>query len=301
MTGVRTKAEKKQEDAVLTDAMGSDPAAIEANAGTVGRALIGAVDKAVHIQGSTIRKYVDRLRRKNPDATPEQIQKIMDRHFLTTVSGTGAGVGAAAAIPGIGFFTGAAAVAGESVVFLDFAAVYTVASAYLRGVDIQDPDRRSALVLTILLGAKGSAIVDSLLGESVKDLSLTKSLTRFSGPSLKDLNNRLLNTAVRRATRKFTRAWIGKLLPLGLGAIAGTLVNRKLARQVIRNASDSLGPTPARFLTEISPVTKMEDIDQEEVRELERLASTQSDNDKDGALKKAAARVGSILKRDKKS
>ncbi|STC70172.1 hypothetical protein [Corynebacterium pilosum] len=261
------------EDEIL-DAIGTDAETVEEmekRAGPVGRALISAVDKAVHIQGSTIKRYVDRLRRKNPDASPADLQKIMDKHFLTTVSGTGAGVGAAAAIPGIGLFTGAAAVAGESVVFLDFAAVYTVASAYLRGVDISDPERRRALVLIVLLGTKGTAIVEALMGDAAKGAPVVSNLSRFSAPKLTTVNNRLMRFALKRVTRRFATAWIGKLLPLGLGAVAGTMVNRKLANEVINNVSKDLGPTPTNFLTEIEPAVREEDLEAEEEKELERL------------------------------
>lgn len=282
------------EDIVL-DAIGSDPEEIEANAGPIGRALIGAIDKAVHIQGATIRKYVDRLRRKNPDASPAELQEILDRHFLTTVSGTGAGVGAAAAIPGIGFFTGTAAVAGESVVFLDFAAVYTVASAYVRGVDIADEERRRSLVLVTLLGSKGSAIVDAFLGDTAKGLPLASSLSRFSAPTLKNVNNRLLRMALKRMSRRFATAWVGKILPLGLGALAGTMVNRRLAKDVINNVHENLGPTPTRFLTEIEPVVAEEDLDQVENEELAKLTeATDADDDKGGLFKRT---VGKLVNR----
>nr|WP_257181361.1 hypothetical protein [Corynebacterium cystitidis] len=276
----------------ILDAIGTDARTVEElenNAGPIGRALINAVDKAVHIQGGTIKRYVDRLRRKNPDASPAELQKIMDKHFLTTVSGTGAGAGAAAAIPGIGFFTGAAAVAGESVVFLDFAAVYTVASAYLRGVDISDPERRRALVLVVLLGSKGTAIVEALVGDAATGVPLVSNLSRFSAPKLKQVNNRLMRFALKRVTRRFATAWIGKLLPLGLGAVAGTLVNRKLANNVIDNVTENLGATPTNFLTEIEPVVENEDIDAEEEKELVRLTKQE---DKSGTQSKVKTVIG---------
>ncbi|WP_018295846.1 hypothetical protein [Corynebacterium lubricantis] len=277
-------------DQVVVDAIGSDPSTIEHNAGPIGRALIGAVDKAVHIQGSTIKSYVHRLRRNNPDATPAEIQKIMDRHFLTVVSGTGAGVGATAAVPGVGFFLGTAAVAGESAVFLDFGAVYTVASAYLRGVDISDPERRRTLVLITLLGSKGSAIVDTLMGDIAIGAPTAKTLSRFSGPKLADVNNKLLSMAVKRATKKFTTAWIAKILPLGIGAIAGTVVNRRLAKSVISNVSTNLGATPQRFLVEL-PQTPTSTEDDAAIAELEALLtetpSDSSNTDKNGRIQRA--------------
>lgn len=244
---------KKAQDLAVRDeierALREDPSQLEKDAGPLGRAFIGAVDKAVQLQTSAIRTYVNWLRRQHPDASPAQIQEMMDKHLKNTVTGTGAGVGAAAAVPGIGLVTGTAAVAGESVVFLDLAAFYAVASAYLRGEDISDPERRRALVLSLLMGAKGLAIVDAMLGDSAGTIPGKSTLAKFSGPTLSNTNNVLQRVAMRSLKKSPRRAWLGKLLPLGLGAIAGTAANRKLADGVIANVQSGLGAAPTAFAT----------------------------------------------------
>lgn len=244
----------------IDDATKADPAQLEKDAGPLGRAFINAVDKAVHLQTSSIRAYVDWLRRQNPDASPAEIQKTMDKHLKNTVSGTGAGVGATAAVPGIGLVTGAAAVAGESVLFLDLAAFYAVASAYLRGVDVDDPERRRAIVLTLLMGSKGIAIVDAILGDDATTIPGKSTLAKFSGPTLTQTNNVLERMAMRSLNNQMRRAWLGKLMPLGIGAIAGTTANRKLADGVIENEHDALGAVPAGFATPL-PDKEEQDID----------------------------------------
>lgn len=244
----------------IDDATKADPAQLEKDAGPLGRAFINAVDKAVHLQTSSIRAYVDWLRRQNPDASPAEIQKTMDKHLKNTVTGTGAGVGATAAVPGIGLVTGAAAVAGESVLFLDLAAFYTVASAYLRGVDVDDPERRRAIVLTLLMGSKGIAIVDAILGDDATTIPGKSTLAKFSGPTLTQTNNVLERMAMRSLNKQMRRAWLGKLMPLGIGAIAGTTANRKLADGVIENVHDALGAVPAGFATPL-PDKEEQDID----------------------------------------
>lgn len=233
----------------ITDGIGSDPSALEANAGAAGKALIRALDKAVSLQSSAIEGYVDRLRRKNPDASPSEIQEMIDKHFLRIASGTGAGAGAAAAIPGIGFFTGAAAIAGESVVFLDAAAWYTMASAHLRGIDISEKERRKTLILVAVLGAKGTAVVDTFVGDigKTKGAPSISTVARFSAPKLAEVNNRLIRTAVKQLTKRFRKAWLGKIMPLGIGAVVGTIANRKLSKAVIANVRESLGMLPAQF------------------------------------------------------
>lgn len=247
MFGTKKKSQDLSVRQEIEEALREDPSQLEKDAGPLGRAFIGAVDKAVQLQTSTIRTYVNWLRRQNPDATPAEIQKLMDKHLKNTVTGTGAGVGAAAAVPGIGLFSGAAAVAGESVLFLDLAAFYAVASAYLRGEDISDPERRRALVLSLLMGTKGLAIVDAMLGDDAGKIPGKSTLAKFSGPTLANTNNVLERIAMRSLRKSLRRAWLGKLMPLGIGAIAGTTANRKLADGVIGNVQSGLPAMPATF------------------------------------------------------
>lgn len=237
---------------IIEDARAEDLESLEEEAGPAGRAFIAAVDKAVHLQSGAIRAYVHWLRRQHPEQSPTEIQHTMDKHFKNVVSATGAGVGAAAAVPGIGLITGAAAVAGESVVFLDLAAFYTLASMYLRDVDIEDKVRRRTGVLTVMMGAQGVAIVDTLLGADrarPRELASKNVLTRFAGPGLAEANGILSRVAMKSFTKRFRRAWIGKMLPLGLGAIAGTAANRKLADRLMDNIAVALGTPPANFLS----------------------------------------------------
>lgn len=247
MFGTKKKSKDLAVRQEIDEALREDPTQLEKDAGPLGRAFIGAVDKAVQLQTSTIRTYVDWLRRQNPDATPAEIQKLMDKHLKNTVTGTGAGVGAAAAVPGIGLFAGAAAVAGESVLFLDLAAFYAVASAYLRGEDIADPERRRTLVLSLLMGTKGLAIVDAMLGDDAGKIPGKSTLAKFSGPTLANTNSVLERIAMRSMRKTLRRAWLGKLMPLGIGAIAGTTANRKLADGVIDNVQSGLSAMPAAF------------------------------------------------------
>ncbi|AKK02838.1 hypothetical protein [Corynebacterium epidermidicanis] len=233
----------------ITDAIGSDPTALQDRAGVTGRMFISALDRAVHFQTSAIENYVKWVRGNNPTATPAQIQQIMDTHFKNLAGGAGGSAGAAAAIPGIGFLTGAAAIGAESLVFVDTAAFYTMASAHLRGVDIRNAERRRALILVALLGASGSAIIDAFVGDLSQEgpTSTASLLARFTAPKLGEVNNRLGRLAMKKVTKSIQKAWLGKIMPLGIGAVLGTLANRKLATKVIENARESFGPLPVAF------------------------------------------------------
>lgn len=216
---------------------------------TAAKTLLGALDKAVSMQSGAIEKYVNGLKKKNPKATPLQLQDMIDGHFQKIATGSGAAAGATAAIPGIGFFTGAAAIGAESLLFLDASAWYIVASAYLRGADIRKSEVRRALVLIVLLGNKSSAIVKTVLGDtsSLKGMTSVATLSHFSGPTLQGLNGRLAKAFMKSATKRLRWSLFSKILPLGIGAVLGTVANRKLAAHVIASAHEELDPLPSSF------------------------------------------------------
>lgn len=252
----------------------TDSAQIEENASAIGKGFIKALDRAVRLQSGLIEAYVDRLRRANPEATPQQIQEMMDKHFHTIAAGSGAGAGGAAAIPGIGFVTGTAAIAGESLLFVDLAAVYTVGSAYLRGADISDEEHRKAIVLMVLLGTQGTAIVDTLIGPEAARMPGPKMLKNFTGPTLNQANSMMTRALRKSISKRLRRMWIGKLMPFGIGAVAGLYANRKLAKAVVDNVSNNLGQPPAQFLQELPPKTEVEEeLDKAESDKNSRLAA----------------------------
>lgn len=238
------------------DELSTHAADLENNVGRAGRLLIQGLDRAVQMQTGAIDPYLDAMRRKNPDASPAEIQKMLDSHFLRLTTGSGGGVGVAAAVPGVGLITGTAAIAGESLIFLDAAAFYTVASARLRGVDIRDPERRRTLVLLAMLGSKGNQLVEAFVGDvgapgKTGVLSAMTAVGKLSAPKLAPINNRLMRIVLKQFRRKLLRGWIGKLMPMGIGAVAGMMLNRRLSRQIIDNIGESLGATPAAFSTPV--------------------------------------------------
>ncbi len=236
---------RDSKEQAVTDAFGSDSQALIAESGMAGKILVNSLDRVVHLQHSAIIGYVDWLRSKNPEASPAEIQDLMNKHFVRLATGSGAGAGTAAAIPGIGFVTGALTISAESLVFLDAAAFYTVASAYLRGADITDPERRKALILVALSGSQGTALVDA----SLTATSSVSAISRMSPGNVREVNNQLVKIALNQISKRMKQAWIGKIMPMGIGAVLGTMANRKLAAKVVHSTSESLGALPSAFDT----------------------------------------------------
>lgn len=71
------------------------------------------IDEAVHGHRGVARKYVRWVRRHNPDATPAELIKILERHYVTSISAAGAAitVGSIAAEIGIAMIPGVGAAA----------------------------------------------------------------------------------------------------------------------------------------------------------------------------------------------
>lgn len=278
----------------VVDALGSDPQALQERAGASGKLLMAALDHAVKMQSSSITGYVNWLRKRNPEATPAEIQRMLDKHFTYLATGSGASAGMAAAVPGIGFVTGAAAVGAESLVFLDAAAFYTMASAYLRGADISDGEHRKALILVVMLGSAGTAIVDAAVGDLNKQngASTLASLSRFGAPKVAEINNKLLRRALKEAQKRFGRAWIGKIMPLGIGAVVGTVANRKLAQRTLSKTRESLGPVPAEFPAALPALEEISDEARPEA-DAAVIATIEKTHSEDGAIKRGVGTIGS--------
>lgn len=79
------------------------------------------IAKAVSARHSIARKYVMRIRRRNPDATPTEVIRMLERHYVTAISTAGAVIAAGAIaanvgialIPGVGAAAAGAKSAGQ--------------------------------------------------------------------------------------------------------------------------------------------------------------------------------------------
>ena len=231
----------------LTDAVGPDPKKLQEETGVAGRMLIKALDTAMGWQTSAISGYVRQLHARKPHETPAQIQQRIDDHFLALVTGSGGAAGGAAVIPGVGFVTGLGAVALESVVFLEIAAWYTLASASLRGIDIEEEERRRSLVLVTLMGSSGTALVAAAMGDEPLRKQAPEKDPAASLIARLGIPQVLIKQAQKRIAKSARMAVIGKLMPMGIGAVVGAGANRKIGKTLLERARLALGPIPATW------------------------------------------------------
>src|SRR5690606_33516331 len=127
--------------------------------GTLNPRAQSMLSRLLSVQRPVALAYVRSLRRRHPDATPEELIKIIRRHYLTLTTSGGAAVGATAAVPGLGT-TAALGVAGaETAGFLEGTALFAQAIAEIHGLPVADAKRANALVLGLMLGKDGKNLI----------------------------------------------------------------------------------------------------------------------------------------------
>jgi hypothetical protein len=212
------------------------------------RALAAIIERSSRIQGPAATAYVERLRRANPDAAPAAIVSKLEKRYLGAVTASGAAVGSAALLPGIGTLAALSAAAGETAVFLEATAFFALAVASVHSVPAENRELRRALVLAVLAGQDSKHPIAELLGPGrTKGAWLAEGAASLPMPALAELNSRLLKRAIRRFTLRRSALLFGKMLPIGIGAVIGAIGNRLIGKKIVRNTRNAFGPSPARW------------------------------------------------------
>ncbi|MBB3753106.1 hypothetical protein FHT44_005625 [Mycolicibacterium sp. BK634] len=224
------------------------PARVDDDATMSARVLSQVIERSTRVQAPAVKAYVARLRRSNPEATPAEIVTKLEKRFLAAVMASGAAVGSAAAVPGIGTLTALSAVAGETLVFLEATAVFVLAIAEVHGIPIEQRERRRALVLAVLVGDESKGAIADLLGPGrTSGAWLAEGAEMLPLPALSQLNTHLMRYFVKRYTLKRSAMALGKMLPVGIGAVVGGGGNRMMGKKIVNNARTAFGPAPTRW------------------------------------------------------
>ncbi|HTN57681.1 MAG TPA: hypothetical protein VL043_05405, partial [Protaetiibacter sp.] len=121
--------------------------------GAPGPSRVDAIlDRVMSVHRPAVLAHLRGIRAKYPDASPQQVLRILERRYLTTVTTSGAGVGVAAAVPAVGTAAALAISGAETVLFLESTALFAQSVAELHGIPVEDPDRARALVLAMVVG-----------------------------------------------------------------------------------------------------------------------------------------------------
>ena len=224
------------------------PATTDDKPAATAKVLSQIIERGARVQAPAVKAYVDRLRDQSPNATPAEIATKLEKHYLAAVMASGAAVGSAAAIPGIGTLAALSAVAGETVVFLEATAVYVLALAEVYGIPADHRERRRALVLAVLVGEEGKHAVADLIGPGrTSGAWIADGAATLPLPAVSQLNSRLMRYFVKRYALKRGAVAFGKLLPVGIGAVVGGVGNRLMGKRIIANSRKAFGNPPPRW------------------------------------------------------
>ncbi|WP_106814284.1 hypothetical protein [Microbacterium timonense] len=220
---------------------------------------IRALDRVLAIQRPVVLAHLRSIRLRNPDASPAEIVRILERRYLAAVTTGGAAVGATAVIPGIGTGVTLALSGVETVGFLEATTLFAQSVAEVHGIPVADPDRARALVLTLMLGKEGVDLVTQLAGQAAGrgptraaywGEMVTKTLPRAAvGP----LVDRLKTAFIHQFAARGGASWLGKALPFGIGAAIGGAGNHILGRRVLVGSRRAFGVPPLTLPVDVEP------------------------------------------------
>lgn len=229
--------------------------------------MVRGLDRVLAIQRPLVLAHIRSIRLRNPHASPEQIIRILERRYLAAVTTGGAAVGATAVVPGIGTGITLALSGVETVGFVESTALFAQSVAEVHGIAVSNPDRARALVMTLMLGKEGVALVSQLAGEaagkggnrsSYWGEMVTKSLPRAAvGP----LVDRLKGMFLKQFAAKGGASFIGKALPFGVGAAVGGAGNHILGRRVLTTSHRAFGAAPMDLPLDLEPVDGAEKLE----------------------------------------
>ncbi len=196
------------------------------------------------VQAPLATRYVERLRRRDPSRSPEDLARGLESRYLLLVTASGTAAGLSAVVPGIGTLIGLAVSGVESAFFLEASAFYALSTGALYGLESMSPRQRRALVVGVVVGESGAELLGKRAGESAKDWA---SAVADKLPVVRSIDNSLARRFIVQFIAKRGVLLFGKTLPVGLGAVIGATGNRALARSVITNAHNMFGPSPVNW------------------------------------------------------
>nr|WP_232842384.1 hypothetical protein [Terrimesophilobacter mesophilus] len=219
-------------------------------------------DRLLTTQRPAVLAHIRSIRKRHPDASPARVIQILERRYLTAVTSGGAGVGAAAVIPGVGTGISLVLTGVETAGFLETTALFAQSVAEIHGVAVTDPDRARTIVMAMMLGTSGADLVRNLAAQATGNgVPQTKFWGDVIGRNVPQafvgqIADRMQKAFIRRFTRNTATGAVGRILPFGIGAVVGGTANNMLGRKVVASSRTAFGPPPTGFLANLDPKVK---------------------------------------------
>lgn len=219
------------------------------------------IDKVLSVQRPVVLAHIRGIRKRRPDARPDEVIRILERRFLAAVTTGGAAVGASAVIPAVGVGTSIALTGVETVGFLEASALFAQSVAEVHGIPVEDPERARALVMAMVLGSAGTDLVKQFAAQAAGGPGrnafwgevVAGSMPKAAFAQLSELIQRHF---VKRMAVTQSSSALGRAIPFGIGAVIGGTGNHILGRTIVKAAREAFGPAPANFPLELNPVIR---------------------------------------------
>lgn len=226
-----------------------------------GLSVLDMLDKAIGMQAPLVRRNIARARQRNPEASPAEVVRALERMYVSALAGTGAAVGGTAAAPGVGTGVALALSAGEALSSLELSTLFVLSVAEVHGVQPHEIERRRTLVMGILLGKSGSTTITKM-AERTGQHWARHLVGKVPATSLKQINKVLGRHFITKYGTKQGIIVLGRVAPFGIGAVIGGTANATVAALSVRAARHAFGPAPEQWPGEPAPTASPELRDQ---------------------------------------
>lgn len=208
-----------------------------------GQAVLDLLDKVIGAQAQLVRKNIVRARQRNPEASPAEVIRNLERMYVSALASTGAAVGATAAAPAVGTGIALALSAGELVSSLELSTLFVLSVAEVHGVRLDEIERRRTLVMGILLGESGSTTIGKVAERTGKHWA-RHLVDKVPAATLIKINKVLGRNFVTKYGTKQGIIVLGRVVPFGIGAAIGGGANATMAALAVRASRRAFGPAP---------------------------------------------------------
>jgi hypothetical protein len=208
-----------------------------------GQPILDVLDKAIGLQTPLVRKNLARARQRNPEATPAEVVRTLERMYVSALTGTGIAVGGAAAAPAVGTGIALALSAGEAFSSLELSTLFVLSVAEVHGVRLDEIERRRTLVMGTLLGESGSVTIGKVAERTGQHWG-RQLVSKVPLATLRQINSVLGRNFVTKYGTKQGIIVLGRVVPFGIGAVIGGGANATVAALAVRAARRAFGPAP---------------------------------------------------------
>lgn len=211
-----------------------------------GQRVLDLLDKAIEAQSSVVRKNIARARQRNPEATPAQVIRNLERMYVSALTGTGAAVGGTAAAPGVGTGVALALSAGETFSSLELSALFALSIAEVHGVPIDEVERRRTIVMGVMLGGSGTTTITKVAERTGQHWG-RQVVAKVPVETLRQINKILGRNFITKYGTKQGIIVLGRVAPFGIGAVIGGGANAAMASLAVRAGRRAFGAPPASW------------------------------------------------------